>query len=200
MNNESILGYVLLIFIFILIIKMYYESDTFQLKCIVSGIDGNKYCVRERKNMKKAANLLATTTENMKKLVTHLKNKYPEKENVKLLVKNFNPKKIKEILPTSEYTAYSENKGEKIAFCLNKENKEDINNLIEMNTLMFVALHELSHIATKSIGHTDEFWDNFKFILIESSKIGIYKPIDYKNNKTEYCGMTINDNPYYDHK
>ena len=200
MNNESILGYVLLIFIFILIIKMYYESDTFQLKCIVSGIDGNKYCVRERKNMKKAANLLATTTENMKKLVTHLKNKYPEKDNVKLLVKNFNPKKIKEILPTSEYTAYSENKGEKIAFCLNKENKEDINNLIEMNTLMFVALHELSHIATKSIGHTDEFWDNFKFILIESSKIGIYKPIDYKNNKTEYCGMTINDNPYYDHK
>ena len=200
MNNESILGYVLLIFIFILIIKMYYESDTFQLKCIVSGIDGNKYCIRERKNMKRAANLLATTTENMKKLVIHLKNQYPEKENVKLLAKNFNPKKIKEILPTSEYTAYSENKGEKIAFCLNKENKEDVNNLIEMNTLMFVALHELSHIATKSIGHTDEFWDNFKFILIESSKIGIYKPIDYKNNKTEYCGMTINDNPYYDHE
>ena len=46
---------------------------------------------------------------------------------------------------------------------------------------MFVALHELSHVASKSIGHTDEFWDNFKFILIESEKIGIYKPIDYKN-------------------
>ena len=179
---------------------MYYDSDIFQLKCIISGVDGNKYCVRERKNMKKAANLLATTTENMKLLVNHLKDTHPNKENVKLLVKNFNPKKIKEILPTSEYTAYSENKGEKIAFCLNKENKEDVNNLIEINTLMFVALHELSHLATKSIGHTDEFWDNFKFILIESEKIGIYKPIDYKNNKTEYCGMTINDNPYYDHE
>ena len=65
---------------------------------------------------------------------------------------------------------------------------------------MFVALHELSHVASKSIGHTDEFWDNFKFILIEAEKIGVYKPIDYKNEKTEYCGMTINDNPYYDHE
>ena len=26
-----------------------------------------------------------------------------------------------------------------------------------MNTLMYVALHEISHIATKSVGHTDEF-------------------------------------------
>lgn len=200
MNNENILGYVLLVFILLLIIKMYYDSDTFQLKCIVSGVDGNKYCVRERKNMKKAANLLATTTENLNKVVQHLHKNYPNQENVTRLVNNFNPKKIKEILPTSEYTAYSENKGEKIAFCLNKENKEDVDNLIEINTLMFVALHELSHVASKSIGHTDEFWDNFKFILIEAEKIGIYKPIDYKNEKTEYCGMTINDNPYYDHE
>jgi hypothetical protein len=200
MNNENILGYVLLVFILLLIIKMYYDSDTFQLKCIVSGVDGNKYCVRERKNMKKAANLLATTTENLNKVVQHLHKKYPNQENVTRLVNNFNPKKIKEILPTSEYTAYSENKGEKIAFCLNKENKEDVDNLIEINTLMFVALHELSHVASKSIGHTDEFWDNFKFILIEAEKIGVYKPIDYKNEKTEYCGMTINDNPYYDHE
>ena len=43
MNNENILGYVLLIFILLLIIKMYYDSDVFQLKCIVSGVDGNKY-------------------------------------------------------------------------------------------------------------------------------------------------------------
>ena len=200
MNNENILGYVLLIFIFILIIKMYYESDTFQLKCIISGVDGNKYCVRERKNMKKAANLLANTTENMKVLVKHLNENHSDKKLVQLLYANFNPKKIKEILPTSEYTAYSENKGEKIAFCLNKENKENVDNLIDENTLMFVALHELSHLSTKTIGHTDEFWSNFKFILEEASKINIYKPVDYKNTNTNYCGMKINDNPYYDYE
>ena len=197
--NEELVCYVLIFMTIFISIKIYYDSDLFQLTCIVSDVDGKKYCVRERKNLKKASNLLASTTENMSKLVNYLHETYDEKENVSLLYKNYNPRKIKEILPTSEYTAYSENKGEKIAFCLG-ENKEDVDNLIDQNTLMFVALHELSHLATKSIGHTQEFWDNFKFILQESEKIGIYRPIDYKKNKTNYCGMKIKDNPYFDHK
>lgn len=197
--NEELVCYILVFMTIFISIKMYYESDLFQLTCVVSDVDGKKYCVRERKNLKKASNLLATTTQNMSKLVKHLYEIYPNKDNVLLLYKNYNPRKIKEILPTSEYTAYSENKGEKIAFCLG-ENKKDVDNLIDQNTLMFVALHELSHLATKSIGHTQEFWDNFKFILQESEKIGIYSPVDYKKNKKNYCGMNIKDNPYFDHK
>ena len=200
MNKENILGYVLIVFIVVICIKMYLETDMFHLQCIVSTVDGNKYCVRERKNMKKAANLLANTTEKMKSLVEHLSVTYPDNETCILLKKKFNPKKIKEILPTSEYTAYSENKGEKIAFCLNKDGKENVNNLIDQHTLMFVALHEMAHLCTKSIGHTDEFWSNFKFILIEAQKIGIYNPVDYKNKETNYCGMPINDNPYFDYE
>lgn len=196
--NEELVCYVLIFMTIFISIKIYYDSDLFQLTCIVSDVDGKKYCVRERKNLKKASNLLASTTQNMSKLVEYLYEKYPDKDNVSLLHKNYNPLKIKEILPTSEYTAYSENKGEKIAFCLG-ENKEDVDDLIDQNTLMFVALHELSHLATKSIGHTKEFWDNFKFILQESEKIGIYRPVDYKKNKTNYCGMKIKDNPYFDH-
>ena len=161
-KSENILGYVILIFVLLIIIKNYYDNDFFQLKCIVSDVNGKKYCVRERANIEKASDLLAKTTENMTQLVNHLQSKYPEKENVKFLVKNYNPKRIKEILPTSEYTAYSENKGEKIAFCLSSVDKDDVNHLIDQNTLMFVALHELSHVATKSIGHNDEFWSNFK--------------------------------------
>ena len=196
--NEELICYVLVFMTIFISIKIYYDSDFFQLTCIVSDVDGKKYCVRERKNLKKASNLLANTTQNMSKLVKHLHSTYPEKSNVALLYKNYNPRKIKEILPTSEYTAYSENKGEKIAFCLG-EDKEDVDNLIDQNTLMFVALHELSHLATKSIGHTQEFWDNFKFLLQESEKIGIYKPVDYKKNQKNYCGMNIKDNPYFDH-
>ena len=63
---------------------------------------------------------------------------------------------------------------------------------------MFVALHELSHIATKSIGHTTEFWNNFKFLLQEAVKIKIYEPVNYKKKPKNYCGMKITDNPYYD--
>tara|TARA_Y100000389_G_C17468594_1_gene528089 strand:+ start:1074 stop:1670 length:597 start_codon:yes stop_codon:yes gene_type:complete len=196
--NNNILFYVLILFMFSISIKLYYDSDTFQLKCIISDINGKKYCVRERTKIKEASNLLAITTEKLNKLVDHLHEKYPEKKSVILLYKNYNPKKIKEILPTSEYTAYSENKGEKIAFCLSKVDKNDVDNLIEENTLMFVALHEISHLATETIGHGDDFWNNFKFIIEEAKKINVYQPIDYKKNKTQYCGTIIKDNPYYD--
>ena len=194
--KTNILGYVMILLIIIISYKIYKDSDIFQLKCIVSSVDGNKYCVRERDQIQKASNLLAQTTTNMKKLVQHLNTNFSDKENVQRLVSNFNPKKIMETLPTSEYTAYSENKGEKIAFCLNKNKNDD--NLIDQNTLMFVAIHELGHLASKSIGHNDEFWKNFKFLLIESEKIGIYVPKDYKNKNEVYCGMKINDNPYFD--
>jgi hypothetical protein len=193
----GILGYVLIIFITIIIVKLYQDSDTFNLKCIVSNVDGNTYCVRERSKLQLAADKLAHVTQNLKKLVEYLNKKHTDKEEIKRLVKGFNPKKVVETLPTSQYTAYSENKGEKLAFCLDSE--KNGGNLIDENTLMFVALHEISHIATKSVGHTDEFWTNFKFILQEAEEFGIYKPEDYKKKPKKYCGMKITDNPYYDY-
>ena len=60
---------------------------------------------------------------------------------------------------------------------------------------MFVALHELAHIMTKSIGHTEEFWENFKFLLKESIKMNLYKKIDFQKNPHKYCGIEIKDSP-----
>ena len=178
-------------------LKIYYDSDVFNLRCIVSTVDGKKYCVRERKNVTKASNLLARTTEKLEYLVENLGQRYPDRDNVKRMVENFNPTTIKETLPTSEYTAYSENKGEKLAFCLNKK-KSNNENLIDPNTLSFVAFHELAHIMTESVGHTDEFWQNFKFLLEHAVELKLYTPVDYKKEPENYCGMDITDNPYYD--
>ena len=151
--NIGILGYVLIIFIVVVSIKIYRESDVFNLKCIVSDVDGNKYCVRERNKLTLAADMLARTTTKLKQLVAYVSEKFPDRENIKRLKDGFNPKKVVETLPTSEFTAYSENKGEKIAFCLDTEKGN--NKLIDENTLMFVGIHEISHVATKSVGHTD---------------------------------------------
>jgi len=192
----NIIGYALIILLFYICVKIYQESDAFNLKCIISDVDGKKYCVRERSKLSLAADRLATVNQKLSKLVEHCKKEFPERENVARLVEGFNPKKISETLPTSEFTAYSENKGEKLAFCLNTE--KNGNNLIDPNTLTFVAIHELAHIATKSVGHKDEFWSNFKFLLGEASKINIYNQTDYKKKPVRYCGMTITDNPYYD--
>jgi hypothetical protein len=174
------------------------NTDDFQLKCVVSGVDGNRYCVRERAKLDKAADLLAKTTDKCKKLVDYVYEKYPDNEVVIRLKAGFNPQKVVETLPTSEFTAYSENKGEKIAFCLNPKKDGDVNNLIDEHTLTFVAIHELSHVGTKSIGHKTDFWENFKFLLTEAKEAGIHDPTDYKKKPTEYCSMPIKDNPYYD--
>ena len=196
MEKHSIFFYIFLGFVLFLCLIIYYQSDAYDLKCIISSQDGNRYCVREREKMELAANLLADVTQKMKDMVKYLKDKKPEDIRTKRLVEGFNLTKISETLPTSELTAYSENKGEKIAFCLNK--RKDGTKLIDINTLTFVALHELSHIATSSVGHGQEFWENFKWMLQNAKEAGIYSPIDYKKYPEEYCGMTINDNPYYD--
>ena len=192
------IGVVMIGMIIVVAIKIYLETDYFHLKCIISDVDGKKYCVRERRKLEMAADMLANTTANMQKLVDHCYLKFPNRGNTQRLKEGFNPKTIQETLPTSEFTAYSENKGEKIAFCLDKK-KSGKGGLIDSNTLMFVAIHEMAHVASESIGHTDEFWKNFKFLLIEAEKIIIYKPIDYKSDPKEYCGMDITDNPYYDY-
>ena len=195
--KANLVGYILIVFIIIICVKMYLDSDAHNLVCTISSVDGEKYCVRERKKLKEATNLLATVTNKMKKLVQYMGEKYPDRENVKRLVKRFKPSKVSETLPTSEYTAYSENKGEKLAFCLNKQKGEN-SNLIDEHTLTFVAIHELSHIATKSIGHKTEFWQNFKFLLENAKEAGIHSPEDYKKAPKEYCSMKIHDNPYFD--
>jgi len=195
-DKISTFGYILIAFVVIAILKIYAESDSFNLKCIVSDVDGNKYCVRERAKLQLAADLLARTTTKLKKLVQHMAQEFPTRENVKRLVENFNPKKVNEVLPTSSYTAYSENKGEKLAFCTTTTKEGD--SLIDDNTLTFVGLHELGHIMTKSVGHTDEFWGNFKFLLDNANKHKLYTPVDYKKDPKQYCGMDITDNPYFD--
>ena len=194
--GNNFFGYILIAFVVVISLKIYSESDVYNLKCIISHVDGNTYCVRERAKIQLVADLLARVTEKMKKITRHLEKKYPKRKNVQRLYKNFNPKSVKETLPTSKYTAYAENKGEKIAFCTTTE--RDNNQLIDENTLTFVALHELAHIMSKTIGHNTEFWNNFKFLLEHAVKIGIYKPVDYKNKNVTYCSMELTDNPYYD--
>jgi hypothetical protein len=197
MDRTDIFFYAFVGLVLIVVIRMYMKSDMANLKCVISGIDGNRYCVRDRSKLTEAANLLATVSTKCRTMVDYMIEKYPEDPRCIMLSKNFNPSRFVETLPTSELKAYSENKGEKVAFCLNKKNDNN-NDLIDIQTLTFVALHELSHLMTESIGHKQDFWENFKFLLENAKEAGVYDPVDYKKNPTEYCSMDITDNPYYD--
>lgn len=131
---------------------------------------------------------------NYQKLVNEKKRKLSE--DLKRLVKNFNPNKISETTPDAKYTSYSVNKGEKIVMCI--RNKKTVNqDIINLNTLMFVALHETAHLMTKSVGHHPEFWDNFRILIniAVDPKVGVYKEVDFNLYPEPYCGMTINSVP-----
>lgn len=89
-----------------------------------------------------------------------------------------------------KYTSYTINKGEKIVFCLRSKL---LDNIHDTNTLMYVVIHEMAHVGCPEYGHTPLFKKIFKFLLQQSIVIGIYKPVDYRINPQNYCGMTINE-------
>eukprot|EP00798_Chlamydomonas_sp_ICE-L_P012895 gene12895-biopygen12850 len=128
---------------------------------VSSDVDGREYLLRRLPDRQNAANLMARINSNLNKLVQHLVAKYPKNPVVRQLYDNYNPDALSEGGAELGYTSYSVNKGEKIVLCLRQRDHE----LVEENILMYVAIHELVHLATDEVGHTPKFWSNFKWIL-----------------------------------
>jgi hypothetical protein len=183
-----------LIIIFVTIIGIYYIYNYYTnigLIKVRSKIDEKEYTVQVKEDSIEAANLIAKIREKLVILMEHLEKSFSlNDDRVRLLKKNFRPDRLKEGVDTPGYTSYSINKGEQIVLCLRSNDK-----LVDLNTMLFVVLHEFAHLSTESIGHTEEFWDNFKWILEESINIGIYTKQEFKVKNVEYCGMTITSSP-----
>ena len=181
---------ILLLCIIGLFIYINYVRKTLYLSMVKSSVNGEKYLVRNLPDNSQASNYLAEVSESLTRLTESIKGK--KREGIDRLVNNFNPKKITENIPGSMYVAYSVNKGEELSICIRDKETEKF---IDKNTVLFVAIHELSHIMSKDTGHTDEFWSNMKYLLEEASTIGVYTPIDYSKNPVMYCGMKIDNTP-----
>ena len=184
-------GLVILVLILICFYLVYHYNNEKGLTKVVSNVDNEAYTVQIKDDSKEAADLIAKIKKRLIILLEHLKKTYGNSDKrVSLLESNFRPDAIKEGVQTPGYTSYSVNKGEQIILCL--RNKDS---LVDINTMMFVVLHEFAHLATESIGHTTEFWDNFRWILEESINIGIYTKQDFEKKSVEYCGMDITSSP-----
>lgn len=191
---DSSISYLVLISLFLLVAWMAY--DTYyqgSFEWVASKVDNQFYKVMSLPDKHEAADLLAKIRENIVTLIEHLQKAYQSDERTERIVVQFNPANISEGSNRTQYTAYSINKGEKIVFCLRSKNEN--NKLVDINTMMFVALHELAHVATKSVGHEPEFWENFKWLLEEAVNIGVYKKHDYKKKPVKYCGINITESP-----
>lgn len=188
---------IVIFFIVIAIAAFYIQGNGSEVTRVKSSVDGRSYLVRNIQKKQEVADMLARMVAKLDKLINAVHEKHVVAKNgseeltkaVKQLKRNWNPDEVSEGTEDSNYTSYSVNKGEKIVFCLRSRDKE--NNLVNENTLMYVAIHELGHLMTDEYGHTKKFWDNFKYLAEEAISMGLYKKVDYKAFPERYCGITI---------
>jgi hypothetical protein len=160
----------------------------------VKASDGNIYQVQDLPDKQSGAELLCRIRKNLTSVVEKFKQdpNYSNDPPYQRLIARFNPEVFQENDIESNSTSYSENKGEKIVVCLRDKTTKE---LVDENTIMFVILHEMAHLMTTTIGHTPEFWANFRRILHDGVSVGIYKAVNYSHSPVLYCGMRITDSP-----
>ena len=174
-------------------IFMYTEGFSMEVSYVRSNIDGHRYLVRNLEDKVVAADTLAQLRKQLTSFVHDIKKAYPNNTAVSRLMSKFRPYNLTESSSDSKFTSYSVNKGEKIVFCLRQ--RDESGKLVQLNTLMFVALHELAHIMTVSIGHSKEFWTNFRFLLKFALKRNYYQYQPFHTKPEPYCGTMITDTP-----
>lgn len=174
------------IIVLIVTVYLFYGKNYSYTK---SNLDGKYYKTKNNHLAQESADIMAAININITKLITYIKSLNPQPEYSNRLF-NFNPLAIEENILDID-TTYTLNKGSYVVFCVSPRNKQS-NKVYDINTLMYVAIHELAHIVSISVGHTEEFKRNFKNLLKHSIDIGIYKYIDYSKTPQEYCGININ--------
>jgi hypothetical protein len=155
---------------------------------------GTKFLVHKDNLKNEKANLLGKMVENMFILRNHMVkniNNFPSyKPYINQLKNNLSETNtiVYETDPNSELTSYSVNKGEELSFCLKSKKT---NQLHDLNLLMYVAIHEMAHVACPEIGHGKLFMKIFRKLVEEAIKINIYKKVNFSDIPVEYCGMIL---------
>jgi hypothetical protein len=197
---SKVIVFIVLLIFFILIILIINENKLGELFLEYrKSNNGKNYGIQEIfKDSDIALATLSKLHDNMNIFVSKLKAKYPNDDRIHRLVKGFNRVEMEETTenPDDDNTSYTINKGELMSLCL-RDNTTG-RPFHDYNSLCFVIIHEMSHIASVSEGHNFEFIENFKFLLKEAVTMGYYTPIDYSKNPFLYCGkVKVTNNPYY---
>ncbi len=178
---------------------------------VVSGLDGAGYRVHNNyADAQKAADTLAAINKRAIDFMRFLRAKYvrgiegdiypARRAATERLLARYNPDNICENDPKDPTgdTSYVLEKGAVVALCLRSRTGRAAEPIHDIDTLTFVTLHEMSHIAVDTTQHDNNFWEAFKFLLLEAEAAGIYTSPDYATSPQYYCGIKIDYNPRMD--
>jgi predicted metal-dependent hydrolase len=156
---------------------------------VKSEINGKFYRVKNNKDSQEKANVLGEISNRISLLVDMVTEEYYDenfKENIELLKKRYTGDNIIENIDDID-TSYTLNKGEEVVMCLT-----DTSGIVhDLNTLMYVAIHEMAHVGSVEYGHGEEFKNFFGYLLSIAIKAKIYNYVNYSISPASYCGMTI---------
>lgn len=183
---------------------------------VASRLDGLKYRVhKSHSDPQLAADVLAFINARIIKLMRCLRDDYargesglthPQRRKAVLnILARYNPDNLTENSPNDPKgdTSYTLDKGAVIALCLRERDPTEsgdpgVQDIHDVETLTFVALHELAHIAIEEVDHPPRFWSAFRFILEEAEKNNIYFSPRFGDKPRLYCGMQVDYNPRFD--
>lgn len=205
-NKEKVMRYsillvLIIIFIIFYLINLYINYG--DVSYVKSTIDNNTYIIRNsyKKDLEfltNSANTLASINIRMENLIESLNTKYINDINnyywVKKLKDNYKPYMISEAANDNRYTTYTIDKTD-MRICL--RTRDALEELYDLNLLMYVVLHEASHMANYSsdgiaiIGHGQEFKSIFSILVNQAILLGLYKYENYSKNPKSYCGLIL---------
>jgi hypothetical protein len=193
MNLINIICIIVVIIIILCLIYRFNETE------YVTSDSGNIYLLKtieDKKTSKQSANALDQINTSNVILIDYLLKNYQDTLWITKLNENYkrNGSGLSEAAISAGLTSFTIDKTD-MNICLRTRDNEDI--LYDYNTLMYVDLHELSHMGNYDIngypieGHGIEFIQKFKFILKTAIKLGLYNWVNYNINPKEYCGIVI---------
>jgi hypothetical protein len=194
--------FIIILIVLFIVVFVYFRLNYKDMTYVKSDIDNTPYLVRNSPDKQQAANTLAKIRKNFIDLSDYLylhcddKDIVAYKEYIIRLHDRVKSIIIIESTQDSIYTSYSVNKGEQIVFCL--RSRKLLNQLHDLNLMMYVSLHEISHVANPSYepehgNHGPIFKKIFSFILDQAEKMKIYEKINFKAYPAEYCGLIISE-------
>jgi len=197
MNDSTTAWLFVLVLVVAAYVCMSWKQSQYPVAYVKSNVDGEFYLVRNLPDKQDCADRLSRVREKLLRLRKYLEQTQKDVPFVKNILQNFDctADRFTESTPDAQYTSYTVNKGDKIHMCLRQRDVKE--QLVSEHIITFVALHEMAHCGTTSVGHTPDFWNHFAWLLKQAEAIKIYEYTDFAAHPVEYCGIHITDNPTY---
>ena len=179
-----------IIFILIIFILIFHFKKTSKIKIVINK---KEFYVNKCDDQYYAALIMNIIYTNVFELLKNMneKKKIISKKEIIRVTNIWKNMTIIETDYDSNDTSFMIAKGDSLYICIRNKKKKIFT---DINTLMYVILHELAHIFNPKYEHDDVF-TNFNIeLLIEAINKNFYKYIDYNKKNIEYCGITINKN------